>query len=226
MEDNRIAIVTEAGNGLGKSFANILYRHKYNVIIAASSESFAIMNQDRVLSQKFKLINVDLKSVEELSELKSYVDSKYGHLDVLVNNAEIANGFGQKIDQIILDDVKELYEINFFSVLKMIQLFKPLLEKSQLPRIINITSAMGSISKMEDNNFCYTDYCMTAYATSKAALDMYTHLQRKEFKTSKIKINNFDPILPQNCSYNSVKLCGSVEDQFLSLIYGEKEWGL
>lgn len=218
MEDNRIAIVTEAGNGLGKSLANILVSNKYTVILAASKKSYDILSQDNSTLQNVKLIETDFKSEESLLQLKSFVDSNYAHLDLLINNAEIANGFGQKIDQISLEEVKDLYEINLFSIVRMIQLFKPLLEKSDIPRIINITSNMGDLNKMSDEEFCYANYCMIAYATSKAALNMFTHLQSKEFETSKISITSFDPIIPQNCTYNSVRICDDVERDFISLI--------
>jgi NAD(P)-dependent dehydrogenase (short-subunit alcohol dehydrogenase family) len=59
---------------------------------------------------------------------------------------------------------------------------------------------------------------MTAYATSKAALNMFTHLQCKEFKPSKITINSFDPITLKNCTHNSVTICDGIKDEFLSLI--------
>jgi len=136
----------------------------------------------------------------------------------LINNAEIVNGFGHKIDQINIDDIKEVYEINFFSVIRVIQALKPLLKKSDDPRIINITSSLGDISKMKDESFCYSGYSLTAYSTSKAALNMFTHLQCKEFKPSKIKMYSFDPVAMKNCTYNSVVIGEGVKDEFISMI--------
>ena len=218
MEQDRVAVITESGNGLAESFANILLANKYTVILAASEKSYDILSKEEIISKKYELIEVDFKSEESLSQLEAFISSRYGHLDLLVNNAEIANGFGQKIDQIKLEEVRELYEVNLFSVIKLIQLLKPLLEKSDDPSIINISSSMGDINKMSDQEFCYSDYCMTAYASSKAALEMYTHLQGKEFKSSKIYITTFDPIVPNNCTHNSVKICDSIESEFISLI--------
>ena len=218
METDRIAVITESGNGLGESFAKILLANNYLVILAANQKCYASLSQGEVIPQKCDLIEVDFKSEESLSHLKSLIEARYGHLDLLVNNAEIANGFGQKIDQIKLDEVRELYEVNLFSVIRIIQLLKPLLEQSENPRIINISSSMGDINKMTDEKFCYSDYCMTAYASSKAALEMYTHLQCKEFKSSKISISTFDPINPNNCTHNAVKICDGIESEFISLI--------
>jgi len=218
---NRVAVVTEAGNGLGKTFANILLNHNYDVILAASKKSYDMLSEEGGALQNYKLVKTDFTSVESLTELKALIDSKFGRLDLLVNNAEIANGFGQKIDQINIDDVRQVYEINLFAVIKIIQLLKPLLEKSDDPSIINITSALGDIDKMRDEDFCYSNYCMTAYATSKAALNMFTQLQCKEFKPSKIVINSFDPIALKNCTHNSVAICDGVKDEFIALIKKE-----
>jgi len=221
MNVDRIAVVTEAGNGLGNTFANILLKNDYKVILAASRKSHELLSRDAVALQAYKLIETDFTSKESLLKLKSIIDSEYGHLDLLINNAETANGFGQKIDQINIDEVRQVYETNLFAVIRIIQLLKPLLEKGEDPSIINITSALGDVDKMKDKNFCYSNYCMMAYATSKAALNMYTHLQCKEFKLSKINISTFDPIALKNCTHNSVTLCDGIKDEFISLIKKE-----
>lgn len=218
MEKDKVALVTESGNGLGKSFAEILERNNYKVILAADIVNYKSLFKDLSIHNEIDLCEIDFRSENSLLNLKSMIVSKYGHLDVLVNNAEIANGFGQKIEEIDLDEVRELYEVNLFSVIKIVQLFKPLLEKSNKPSIINITSSLGDIHKMSDKEFCYSDYCMTAYSTSKAALDMYTYLQSREFQLSKISISAFDPIVPNNCTHNSVNLCNGMEQDFISLI--------
>ncbi|WP_031426443.1 SDR family NAD(P)-dependent oxidoreductase [Flavimarina sp. Hel_I_48] len=218
MKTKRVAVVTEAGNGLGKTFANILLNHEYEVILAASKKSFENLSQEGGALHDYKLFKTDFTSLESLTELKSLITSKFGKLDLLINNAEIANGFGQKIEQIRIEDVKQVYETNLFAVIRIIQLFKPLLEKSDAPSIINMTSALGDIDKMTDENFCYANYCMTAYATSKAALNMFTHLQCKEFKPSKINIQNFDPVALKNCTHNSVSIKDGIKDDFIALI--------
>ena len=128
------------------------------------------------------------------------------------------NGFGHKIDQLDISEVKYLFEINFFSILRIIQLMKPLLENSEAPKIINVTSALGDLSKMNDETFCYSNYDLTGYSCAKAALNMYTHLQCKEFKPDKINIYSFDPVALKNCTYNSVIICDEVKDRFISLV--------
>lgn len=218
MRGNRTAVVTESGNGLGKAFAHILVHHGYDVILAAHKKSYKMLSQDGGVLQEYTLIEIDFTSEDSLMELKAMIESHFGKLDLLVNNAEIANGFGQKIDQINIGEMREVFEMNLFAVIRIIQVLKPLLELSDDPSIINITSSLGDINKMKDEEFCYANYCMTSYATSKAALQMFTHLQCKEFKPSKINIYAFDPITIKNCTHNSVTICDGVKEDFISLI--------
>ncbi|NVN19860.1 SDR family NAD(P)-dependent oxidoreductase [Muricauda sp. HICW] len=216
--DKYVAVVTEAGNGLGHKFAKILLENGYEVVLAACGKSFELLSKDGEDLHGYQLLKIDFSSEESLGVLEHTIKESYGKLDLLINNAEIVNGFGHKIDQINIEDIKEVYEINFFSIIRTIQTLKPLLNQSNEPRIINITSSLGDINKMKDESFCYSGYSLTAYSTSKAALNMFTHLQCKEFKPSKIKMYSFDPVNMKNCTYNSVAICDGIKDDFISLI--------
>ncbi|WP_318345913.1 SDR family NAD(P)-dependent oxidoreductase [Flagellimonas baculiformis] len=218
MNEKYVALVTEAGNGLGHKFAKILLDNGYEVVLAACGKSFELLSKDGENLHGYELMEVDFTSEASLEALENSIRESYGKLDVLINNAEMVNGFGQKIDQITIEDIKEVYEINFFSVIRAIQIFKPLLKESDDPRIINITSSLGDINKMRDENFCYSNYSLTAYSTSKAALNMFTHLQCKEFKPSKIKMYSFDPVKMKNCTYNSVAISDGIKKDFISLV--------
>ncbi|GAA4271200.1 SDR family NAD(P)-dependent oxidoreductase [Aquimarina gracilis] len=216
MKKKKIAVVTEAGNDLGKKFAQILTKNGYEVILAAKKSSYVALSREAIPAG-IHLVKVDFTSIDSLIVLKNFIQKGYGKLDLLVNNAEIANGFGQKIDTLNMTEVKQLYEENFFSIIRVIQVLQPLIQKSERPNIINITNPIGDIAKMQDERFPYANYQMTAYATAKAALNMYTVLQAKEFENSKINIHSFDPIKLKNCTHNSVTICKTVEKEFLSL---------
>ncbi|MCG7501739.1 MULTISPECIES: SDR family NAD(P)-dependent oxidoreductase [Tenacibaculum] len=222
MNVKRTAVVTDSGNGLGRTFANTLLKNEYNVILAATQDSFDNLSIETDDLHKYKLVRTDFTSDESVFELKNTIINTFGHLDLLFNNVEKANGFGQKIEQINIEEVKSLYEMNVFAVMRTVKILKSLFEKSEDPRIINVTSAMGDLNKMSDESFCYSNYCMTAYASSKAALNMYTHLQSKEFSPSRISVKGFDPIALKNCTHNSVVICNDVMDELLELISYEK----
>ena len=64
MKDNRIALVTESGNGLGKAFANILLNNDYDVILAANKKSYKMLSQDGGALQDYKLIEIDFIGIK------------------------------------------------------------------------------------------------------------------------------------------------------------------
>ncbi|MEM6720312.1 MAG: SDR family NAD(P)-dependent oxidoreductase [Bacteroidota bacterium] len=219
MNRKKIALVTEAGNNLGYKFAAILQKQEYTVILAAKGAMYEQLQEQTL--ENIRLVAIDFSKKEELESLSNFIEEAYGKLDVLVNNAEIANGFGQKVAQLNMDEVKALYEENYFSVLQTIQAMHPLLLKSEDAHIINISSAMGQIENMKRSDFHYADYQMTAYATAKASLEMLTVLLAKEFKQTSLNIHTFDPILMKNCTHNDVKICQEVSDSFLQLLQSQ-----
>ena len=213
---NQVALITEGGNGLGKQFAAILSEHDIEVILVAEERYYHQLKKEALGATK--VLEVDITKTESLQKLYDYLNKVYGRLDILVNNAEMANGFGQKIEQIDLADFKAVFEVNFFAVLRTIKMLHPLLMKSKKAHIVNITSGLGQTSKMKEKSFCYSDYQMTAYSTSKAALEMLTVLLSKELDTTPIKIDGFDPVRMKNCTYNSVTICNEVKKALLQLL--------
>ncbi|AXG68863.1 putative oxidoreductase [Kordia sp. SMS9] len=216
MNRKKIALVTEAGNDLGYKFASILQKQDYTVILAAKGKMYEQLMQQQL--ENIQVVAIDFTNKNDIQNLVKYIEEAYGKLDVLVNNAEIANGFGQKVAQLNIDEIKELYEENYFSVLQTIQTMHSLLLQSEEAHIVNISSAMGQIENMKKSDFCYGDYQMTAYATAKASLEMLTVLLAKEFKNTSLHIHTFDPILMKNCTHNDVKICQEVTQSFLQLL--------
>ncbi len=216
MNDRKIALVTEAGNGLAIKFATMLRDAGYKTVIAAKGEALKQLYKSNI--EDIDILEVDLTKKESIVGLYASLKTYFGHLDVLVNNAEIGTGFGQKIEQFNISEIKQLYDENFFSVISLVQTLLPFLKKSQESNIINITSPMGDIEKMQCDDFVYANYQMTAYATAKAALNMYTVLQAREFQNSAVHISSFDPIRMKNCTHNDVKLCSKVKEEFLQLL--------
>ena len=90
MKTDKIALITEAGNGLSKKFAEILISQNYEVIIAAKGKSYDQLNQLNL--KDIQLLNIDLTNRSDIVKLYSYLKTKYSKLDVLINNAGISLG--------------------------------------------------------------------------------------------------------------------------------------
>jgi NAD(P)-dependent dehydrogenase (short-subunit alcohol dehydrogenase family) len=112
---------------------------------------------------------------------------------VLINNAGILGTFVQTAAAVELAVVKDVYETNVFGVIRTTQAFLDLLHKSPAPRIVNVTSGLGSLSLHTDPDWKYYAVKAAAYNSSKAALNMYTITLAYELRDTSFKVNAVDP---------------------------------
>jgi NAD(P)-dependent dehydrogenase (short-subunit alcohol dehydrogenase family) len=113
-----------------------------------------------------------------------------GELDVLVNNAGISGGRIASSDA-TADDMRTVYETNVFGVVRVLHAFIPLLEKSEAPVVVNVSSGVGSLGLSADPEGPWRDVNYPVYASSKAALNMLTIRYATAFP--RMRINSVDP---------------------------------
>jgi NAD(P)-dependent dehydrogenase (short-subunit alcohol dehydrogenase family) len=113
-----------------------------------------------------------------------------GGLDVLVNNAGIV-GHRKPLPEITPDDLRFVFETNVLGVVRVTQAFVPLLEHSDEPVIVNVSSGMGSIGVTSDPARMESSITSLTYPVSKSALNMLTTQYAKAFP--QMRINAVDP---------------------------------
>jgi NAD(P)-dependent dehydrogenase (short-subunit alcohol dehydrogenase family) len=109
---------------------------------------------------------------------------------VLINNAGIAGG-RKAAGEVTADDVRRVFETNVFGVVRVTHAFLPLLERSDSPVIVNVSSGMGSIAVTTDPERFESTLIGIAYPASKTAVNMLTTQYAKAFPH--IRINAVDP---------------------------------
>ncbi|WP_338324719.1 SDR family NAD(P)-dependent oxidoreductase [Nonomuraea polychroma] len=145
---------------------------------------------------------LDVTDPATVQEAARWVEERFGHLDVLVNNAGIT-GSGQVSpedarDQIPssvdLDMVRAVFEINVFGVIAVTNAMLPLLRRSPAPRIVNVSSAAGSltINSIPDGPLVGLP-TSAAYSPSKTALNALTVQYANELRKGGILVNAADP---------------------------------
>lgn len=159
---SKVAIVTGACQGIGKAIADMLSAEEYRVIYADVREK----NED------IEYVKCDISSESDRKNLYSYVDGKYGRLDLLVNNAGVA--CKERLD--ILCTTEESFDrvvgINTKGTFFMCQLFANAMIKYAgtvegcRPRIVNIASNSSYTSSVSRGEYCI----------SKAGVSMITKL--------------------------------------------------
>ena len=115
------------------------------------------------------LVQLDISDEKSITNAVATVEKEFGRVDVLINNAGMISRATS-----YAEELRESFEINTIGAAVMNQKFTPLLLNSQKAKIINISSAMGSLSVRSDpTDFLYW-LPAEAYRLSKAALNMLT----------------------------------------------------
>jgi len=113
-----------------------------------------------------------------------------GALDVLINNAGIPGNF-KPLPEVGADDLRPVFETNVFGPVRVFQAFRPLLERSQNPVVVNVSSGMGSIALTTDPERVESTLINLAYSPSKSALNMITSQLARAYPN--MRINAVDP---------------------------------
>lgn len=167
-------LITRANQGIGLEITKKLASENpiYHVLMSSRSlakREAAIASLPSGLS--LEPIELDITSDSSISKAITAVQEKYGRLDVLIKNAGISENtlpevltFRQRYTQII--DTKTI------SVACVTDAFIPLMRKSSEPRIIFVSSGLGSIGNTLHPEFPYHGYDAPEYKASKAAMNM------------------------------------------------------
>ncbi|MCW2759698.1 MAG: short-chain dehydrogenase/reductase [Nocardioidaceae bacterium] len=111
-------------------------------------------------------------------------------LDVLVNNAGIAGGLTPPAETTAADFLP-VYGVNVLGPVRMTHAFLPLLEKSEHPRIVNVSSGLGSFAITNEPGRIESTIYGLVYPSSKSALNMITTMYAKALPH--LRINVVDP---------------------------------
>jgi NAD(P)-dependent dehydrogenase (short-subunit alcohol dehydrogenase family) len=130
-------------------------------------------------------IQLDVTDPASIERARAQVAAEFGRLDVLVNNAAILYDPEQRAVNADLASVPEALETNTFGAWRMVRAFLPLLRASSHPRIVNVSSEVGSLASMGGGT--------PAYSLSKVALNALTRMLAAELRSESILVNSVCP---------------------------------
>ena len=182
---DKTAIVTGGGNGIGKGACEVLGAFGANVVVSDLKPEDAEKVAEQIRSDGGKAIAVSCNVTrdEDLQNLVKSTVGTFGGIEILVNNAGGGGAGRESPFKITLDDFRWVFELNVFSAWRLSQLCAPEMKKSGYGSIINITS-MSSINKSPN---------ISAYASSKAALNHMTANLAHDFGPYGIRLNAVGP---------------------------------
>lgn len=137
-------------------------------------------------------IQLDVTNQASVDAARTLIGQKTDVLDLLVNNAGISGEYPQSALTSPIDQFQSVYDTNVFGVIRVTQAFIDLLKKSPEPRIVNVSTAMASLTLAADlNSSSYTR--MVVYQSSKTAINMYTVNLAYELRDTPFKVNAVCP---------------------------------
>jgi len=145
------------------------------------------------------VLKFDITKSDDYKAAYDYFDSKYGRLDILINNAGIAGGVfpgtgpEHSAGEVPVDLLHNVFETNFFAPVALTKTLLPLLRKSPAGRIVNLSSILGSLTMHADPQSPIYDAKSFAYDASKTALNAFTIHLAYELRGTKIKVNSAHP---------------------------------
>lgn len=176
----RIWIITGISSGLGKALAKEVMRSDDFVIgTFRKQEQVDFFNQH--YSSKGRAYKLDISQLEEIDQFIKEVASAYTNVDVLVNNAGL--GFVGAVEETNIQEVRKVFEVNFFGALKLTQSVLPLMRQQKSGRIIQISSH-GGIKAFAGFGI---------YNASKFALEGFSEAMAQEVASLGIKVSIVEP---------------------------------
>lgn len=193
----KIALVTGAGRGIGRAAADRLAHEGHHVIVTARHLDAAQREADRLNQAGLaaSALSLDVTDATSVRAAADQVARRFGHLDVLINNAGILPEavVAEPAEAVDATLFRTTFDTNLFGAVSVLEAFLPLLRNSTAGRVVNVTTTMGSLTDQTDPASPYYPMVVPAYQASKAALNNVTIALAKSLRDTPIKVTSVCP---------------------------------
>jgi NAD(P)-dependent dehydrogenase (short-subunit alcohol dehydrogenase family) len=188
-----IALVTGANRGIGRAIAEQLAARGATVLVTGRDLGRCAEVAATIGPQAHPVL-LDVTVQSSVEAAASVVRQRFGRLDVLVNNAGVSGRPGMAPSPADLDEVQTVFDTNVFGVIRVTSAMLPLLRHSPGGRIVNVSSSVGSMTRMSDPTHYFAALpAMASYPPAKSALNSLTVQYAKELRGTGILVNAADP---------------------------------
>ncbi|WP_300622375.1 SDR family NAD(P)-dependent oxidoreductase [uncultured Fusobacterium sp.] len=199
----KIALITGATSGIGKSCAIALAKLGMNLIITGRRENLLI-ELKKELEEKFSVqvlaIQLDVKNADEVKDKLSSLSNEWKNIDILINNAGLAAGL-DKLYHNSTEDISNVIDTNIKGLLYVTNAIVPhMIERDVPATIINIGSVAGDAAYAGGAVYC----------ASKAAVKILSDGLRIDLVDTRIKVTDVKPGLVET-NFSLVRFKGDEE---------------
>jgi NAD(P)-dependent dehydrogenase (short-subunit alcohol dehydrogenase family) len=177
---NKVWLITGCSTGFGRELAKEVLAVGYNAVVTARNPA-DIMDIIEDYPETAMAVKLDVSVAAEIKAAVSSTLEKFGRIDVLVNNAGI--GYFAAVEESEDEQVRRMFEINFFGLAKMIQEVLPVMRHQRSGHILNISS-IGGLRSFPAVGF---------YNATKYAVDGLSEALAKETAPLGIKVTIIAP---------------------------------
>ncbi|HEY4285744.1 MAG TPA: SDR family oxidoreductase [Puia sp.] len=192
----KTALITGANKSIGFETARQLLQKGYYVYLGSRDMKKGQQAVSQLHSENLtqvEAIEIDVDDMTSIKGARLTLGQKIKVLDVLINNAGISGAFPQTALETDISVFRQVFETNFFGVVEVTQAFIDLLRLSPEPRIVNVTSGLGSLTLHSNSAYKYYKIKPASYVASKAALNAYTVVLAYDLRDTSFKVNAVDP---------------------------------
>ncbi|MFI0444528.1 SDR family oxidoreductase [Actinomadura sp. 6N118] len=192
MSEQTITLITGANKGIGYEIAVGLGALGHTVGVGARSPErlSAAVEKLRAEGVDAFAVPLDVTSDESVTAAASLLSKRFGRLDVLVNNAGVTGGMPQTPTTVDPATMRTVVETNVIGVIRVTNAMLPLLRRSAAPRIVNMSSSVGSLTRQSSQSGVEAvGPISAAYSPSKTFLNAVTLQYAKELHDTNILIN-------------------------------------
>jgi NAD(P)-dependent dehydrogenase (short-subunit alcohol dehydrogenase family) len=182
--ENRIAIVSGIGPGMGRDISLAFAREGAHLVLAARTAPAVeeLAREVQALGRKALAVPTDISNPEDCQRLARAAHDEFGRIDVLVNNAFRGMSF-RSIEEDTIEDWREIFDVNVFGALELTKAVIPHMKAQGGGSIIMINSMSMRIIEPRHGG----------YAASKGALYIMAQTLAKELGVHKIRVNTVVP---------------------------------
>ena len=194
-EAKKVALVTGANKGIGFEVARQIAKAGWTVLAGARNEELGKAAAASLQAEGLDVhsIHIDLNAHQTAVIAAETVKNEFGRLDLLINNAAIADRSDGPPSKVKLTTIESVMRTNYAGSVAVTQAMLPLLQQAPTAQIINVSSELGSVSLHNDPNWKYAPVKFLAYCASKAALNMFTVQLAYEFRDGNLAVNAVNP---------------------------------
>jgi NADP-dependent 3-hydroxy acid dehydrogenase YdfG len=165
--ENKVVLVTGASQGIGKAIALGFAREGARLVLAARSADRLAQAEDEVRALGAEALSVpaDVTSDDDVAALVDAAVTRFGRIDVLVNNAGIAR-FGDTGSAMFEDDVRDTLQASLFGMIRVTQRVLPAMRRQGAGVIVNMSSVMGRKAVARFGSYAIVMHAVSAFSSS------------------------------------------------------------